>query len=72
MDESTDYWLGVISVLALFAFIWTEAHVAAPMVPLALFKDRQFNGAALATVLSGVFYGGIVSLNAELLHESSR
>ncbi|ALO04126.1 MFS transporter [Lactiplantibacillus paraplantarum] len=54
--------LGVISVLALFAFIWTEAHVAAPMVPLALFKDRQFNGAALATVLSGVFMVALLVL----------
>ncbi len=54
--------LGVTSALTLIAFVWMEAHVSAPMVPLALFKDRQFNGAALATVLSGVFMVGLLVL----------
>ena len=54
--------LGVTSALTLIAFVWMEAHVSAPMVPLALFKDRQFNGAALATVLSGVFMVGLFVL----------
>lgn len=54
--------LGVTSALTLIAFVWMEAHVSAPMVPLALFKDRQFNGGALATVLSGVFMVGLLVL----------
>ncbi|WP_316043014.1 MFS transporter [Lactiplantibacillus plantarum] len=54
--------LGVTSALTLIAFVWMEAHVSAPMVPLALFKDRQFNGAVLATVLSGVFMVGLLVL----------
>ncbi|MFC6182110.1 MFS transporter [Lactiplantibacillus daowaiensis] len=48
--------LSLTCVAALVGFIWTEAHVAQPMIPLALFRDRQFTGAALATVLSGVFF----------------
>lgn len=54
--------LAVVSIISLGVFIWTEAHVAQPMVPLALFKDRQFNGAALATVLSGIFLVGLMVL----------
>ncbi len=54
--------LAVVSVISLGMFIWTEAHVAQPMVSLALFKDRQFNGAALATVLSGIFLVGLMVL----------
>ncbi|MCG0573292.1 transport protein [Lactiplantibacillus plantarum] len=54
--------LGVTSALTLIAFVWMEAHVSAPMVPLALFKDRQFNGAALATVKLSVFMVGLLVL----------
>ncbi|MCT3286546.1 MFS transporter [Lactiplantibacillus pentosus] len=54
--------LMALSGLALVTFIWTEAHVDQPMVPLALFKYRQFNGASLATVLSGVFMVGLLVL----------
>lgn len=54
--------LMALSGLALVTFIWTEAYVDQPMVPLALFKNRQFNGASLATVLSGVFMVGLLVL----------
>jgi len=51
-----------ISIVALGCFVWLEAHVAQPMVPLTLFKDRQFTGAALATVASGLFMVAVLVL----------
>lgn len=47
--------LFVLSALALLAFIIVERHVQQPMVPLGLFKQRQFVGAALAVMLTGIF-----------------
>ncbi|PIO83331.1 MFS transporter [Loigolactobacillus backii] len=43
------------SLLALILFLLVEQHVKAPMVPLELFQNRQFTGAVLAVVLSGIF-----------------
>lgn len=51
-----------LSLLALIGFIVTEARVSQPMMPLALFKARQFNGAALMTVLSGIFLVALLVL----------
>lgn len=51
-----------VSVLSLGGFVWLEAHVAQPMVPLTLFKDRQFTGAALATIASGLFMVAVLVL----------
>lgn len=42
--------------LALALFLVIESHVAQPMMPLALFKDQQFNGAAIVTVAAGIFF----------------
>ena len=52
---------GVAGVLALVAFLWAEARSRAPMVPLALFRSRNFSGANLLTfflyaALSGVLF----------------
>jgi len=55
-------WLvGVAGVLTLAAFLWLEAHSRAPMVPLELFRSRNFCGANLLTfflyaALSGVLF----------------
>jgi len=46
----------------LLGFIIVERTVAQPMIPLALFKDRQFNGAAIMTVVSGVFLVALLVL----------
>lgn len=54
--------LGAVSLVALGSFIWAEAHVTQPMMPLALFRDRQFTGAALVTVISGVFMVALLVL----------
>jgi len=53
--------VGVAGVFALVAFLWVEARSRAPMVPLALFRSRNFSGANLLTLflyaaLSGVLF----------------
>jgi len=53
--------VGVAGVLALAAFLWVEARSRAPMVPLTLFRSRNFSGANLLTfflyaALSGVLF----------------
>ncbi len=52
---------GIAGLLALIAFPLVEARSRAPMVPLALFRSRNFSGANLLTLflytaLSGVFF----------------
>lgn len=54
--------LGLLSVAALATFIMVEAHSQQPMVPLALFKDKQFVGSAIVTVMSGVFLVALLVL----------
>ncbi len=45
---------------SLIAFVWVEARVTAPMLPLALFKSRRFSGANLLTLFLyaaiGIFF----------------
>jgi EmrB/QacA subfamily drug resistance transporter len=53
--------VGVAGVIALVAFLIVEARSRAPMVPLALFRSRNFSGANLLTfflyaALSGVIF----------------
>jgi EmrB/QacA subfamily drug resistance transporter len=53
--------VGVAGVFALIAFLYVEAHARAPMVPLSLFRSRNFGGANLLTfflyaALSGVLF----------------
>jgi EmrB/QacA subfamily drug resistance transporter len=50
-----------IGVLALFAFVSVESHAKAPLIPLSLFRERNFGGANLLTLflysaLSGMFF----------------
>ena len=44
----------------LIAFVWVETRIAAPMLPLALFKSRSFSGANLLTLFLyaaiGIFF----------------
>jgi EmrB/QacA subfamily drug resistance transporter len=52
---------GIIGVAALIAFLFVEAHSPAPMMPLTLFRSRNFTGANLLTLflyaaLSGVLF----------------
>ena len=47
-----------LAALALVVFVWRERTAAAPMVPFALFRSRNFTGAnALTLLLYGALYG---------------
>jgi MFS family permease len=48
--------LGSIPLFA--AFLWWEAHTRTPMMPLALFRSREFSGANLLTLLLYFALGG--------------
>ncbi|MDA1477736.1 MFS transporter [Bacillus changyiensis] len=59
-------WLSFLSVLCyalgiifLILFLATEKYCKNPMVHLDLFKDRQFNGAAMTVILSNLFLIGV-------------
>jgi len=41
---------GALGVIALIALLYWEAHASAPMVPLRLFRSRNFSGANLLTL----------------------
>ncbi|MCH4171526.1 MAG: MFS transporter [Lactobacillus sp.] len=44
-----------LSLVALLGFILVERHSQHPMIPLALFKNRQFTGASIAMIITGIF-----------------
>jgi EmrB/QacA subfamily drug resistance transporter len=49
---------GAVGLVALGAFLWIEANVRGPMLPLALFRSRNFLGANLLTLLLYAALGG--------------
>jgi len=49
---------GVAGLAALAAFVWREARGANPMLPLHLFRNRNFAGANLVTLLVYAALGG--------------
>jgi EmrB/QacA subfamily drug resistance transporter len=56
---ATSVWTAaVIGVVALLLFVRVEARSAAPMLPLGLFRDRNFTGANLLTLLLYAALGG--------------
>jgi EmrB/QacA subfamily drug resistance transporter len=50
----------VVAVVALAAFAVWQRVCAAPMLPLALFRDRMFTGASLSIVLLSFCSGGLM------------
>lgn len=54
--------LEIVSLLAAGGFVWAERHVAQPMVPLDLFRNRDFTGAAVITLVAGIFFVGVLVL----------
>ena len=50
----------VVAVLALAAFAVWERSCAEPMLPLALFRNRNFSGASLSVVLLSFSAGGLM------------
>jgi len=49
---------GVVGVVALVAFVVVETRISDPMLPLGLFRDRDFAGANLLTLLLYASLGG--------------
>jgi EmrB/QacA subfamily drug resistance transporter len=50
---------GVIGAIALIAFVIVEARSSSPMLPLALFRSRNFSGANLLTLF---LYGALIGM----------
>ncbi|GEK28364.1 EmrB QacA family drug resistance transporter [Furfurilactobacillus siliginis] len=46
--------LFIISAVTVVAFVLVEQRVAQPMMPLSLFKDKQFTGAVLTIILAQI------------------
>lgn len=44
-----------VSIVSIICFIFWEIHTPNPMIPMALFKNREFTGSAIAIVLSNLF-----------------
>jgi EmrB/QacA subfamily drug resistance transporter len=56
---ATAVWISaVVGLCALACFVWVEAHSRAPMLPLALFRQRNFAGANLLTLMLYAALGG--------------
>ncbi len=53
--------LGLLTVAALAAFVWVENRVAEPILPLKLFKIRNFTLASVLAFMSGFAMFGAVS-----------
>ena len=51
---------GLGGMLLLIAFVWIEVHAPKPMVPLALFRSRNFTGANLMTFFLYAALGGLL------------
>lgn len=59
-------------VVSLSLFIWRESRTSDPMIRLDLFKYRHFTGAVVVTVLSGIFFVGMMVLMPSFFYQSSR
>ncbi len=47
-----------IGIVVLFVFVWFESRTASPMLPLTLFRSRNFSGANMLTFLLYAALGG--------------
>ena len=54
--------LEVVGVLALLLFVLIERRVTNPMVPLSMFRSRQFSGANAVTLLFYAAFSGVLFL----------
>lgn len=62
----------VVGALALAGFIAVETHLAAPMLPMRLFRSRSFCGANLLTLLPyGALGGGLFFFPLNLIQVQS-
>ncbi|GAA0358676.1 MFS transporter [Actinoallomurus spadix] len=51
---------GAVAVAALAGFVLWETRVSTPMVPLSLFRDRNFTGGSLSLTLAEIANGGLL------------
>jgi len=59
--------MALVAVVSLAAFVRTEQRSAAPMLPLGIFRERQFSAAnAVTFVVYGALGGGLFLLPVEL------
>jgi EmrB/QacA subfamily drug resistance transporter len=58
---------GAVGVASLTGFVVWEMRSEAPMVPMSLFRDRDFAGASLALVLLSVANGGMLLVLTQYL-----
>ncbi|MEU4801686.1 MFS transporter [Actinosynnema sp. NPDC023587] len=56
-----------VTVVALTGFVWWELRTDSPMVPLALFRDRDFSGGSLALTLVQIGNGGLLLVLTQYL-----
>lgn len=59
-DSITIIGLMVVTVIAAVAFVLVERKTAEPIIPLSLFKDRNFNLTTIAGLLTGVGMFGAI------------
>lgn len=56
---ATPIWTAaIIGMLALLLFVYAEMHTASPMLPMTLFRERNFTGANMLTLLLYAALGG--------------
>ena len=53
------WWVGLLGVVCLVAFFFVESRSCCPMIPLPLFRSRNFTGANLATLFLYAALGGV-------------
>lgn len=58
--SSTSAWLVGLALVAGLAFLFVESRAAQPIMPLALFRDRNFNLTTIASLAIGVAMFGVL------------
>ncbi|WP_158893788.1 MFS transporter [Amycolatopsis anabasis] len=58
---------GAVAVLGLAGFVCWEARTPSPMVPLKLFRDRNFSGGSLSLTLVQIGNGGLLLVLTQFL-----
>ncbi|MFE9659107.1 DHA2 family efflux MFS transporter permease subunit [Streptomyces sp. NPDC005955] len=57
----------ITAVVASVGFVWWESHTDAPMVPLGLFRNRDFSGGSFSLTLVQVGNGGLLLVLSQYL-----
>ncbi|MEC3953984.1 MFS transporter [Nocardia sp. CDC153] len=57
----------IVTIVGLIGFLWWESRVEHPMVPLGLFRDRDFAGGSVSLTLVQVGNGGLLLVLTQYL-----